>query len=169
MDCIFPSVEVCNDLDDNCDGLVDDGLVLNWWFADMDNDGFGGLDSMQSCQSVMLGWSLNHGDCDDQDSTIHPLALEILDNDVDENCDGNIEVGIQYLHSVPLVIYPNPNKGEFVVRTEDPIYFEIIDQQGKVLVRDMASKEKRVQLNTLSDGIYLFKSTKGIVSFVIQK
>jgi hypothetical protein len=68
-----------------------------------------------------------------------------------------------------LVIYPNPNRGEFIVKTEDPIYFEIIDQQGKVVARDMASKEKRVQLNTLSDGIYLFKSSKGIASFVIQK
>jgi hypothetical protein len=169
LDCVFPSVEICNDFDDDCDGEIDNGLILNSWFVDNDSDGYGGLDSIQSCQTVLPGWVLNHEDCDDSNALINPASQEILDNDIDENCDGNIELNVLNREPVPMVIYPNPNNGEFVVKTEEPIYFEIIDQQGKVVARDMVSKEKRVQLNTLSDGIYLFKSSKGVATFVIQK
>ena len=88
---------------------------------------------------------------------------------MDENCDGNIEVGIQYLNSVPLVIYPNPNKGDFVVSSDAVLSYQILDQQGREVAQGTLSNEKRVQLNTLSDGIYLFKSSKGITTFVIQK
>ena len=144
-------------------------MILNWWFADNDNDGFGGLDSIQSCQTVLQGWVLNHEDCDDQDAAINPLAEEILDNNVDENCDGNIELGVPYIRAEPLIVYPNPNRGDFVIASDDVFFYQILDQQGREVAQGILSKEKRVQLNTLSDGIYLFKSSKGVAPFVIQK
>jgi hypothetical protein len=112
---------------------------------------------------------MNNEDCDDQDAAINPLAEEILDNNVDENCDGNIEVGVSDYQAEPLMIYPNPSNGYFVVESDDVFQYQIFDQQGREVAQGTLSKEKRVQLNTLSDGIYLFKSSKGVATFVIQK
>ena len=51
--------------------MVLDGLRS---FSDQDGDGFSA--------------EYDHGDCDDTNPDIHPMAIEILDNDVDENCQG---------------------------------------------------------------------------------
>ncbi len=34
------------------------------------------------------GFSIQDGDCNDNDATIHPQAEETPDDDVDQNCDG---------------------------------------------------------------------------------
>jgi hypothetical protein len=67
---INPSAtEVCNGLDDDCDGTIDDGF-------DSDGDGF------TTCA----------GDCDDSNGAINPDAPEVCDG-VDQDCDGAIDEG----------------------------------------------------------------------------
>ena len=41
------ATEQCNDIDDNCDGDIDEAgaLVLSTYYADLDGDGFGDADS----------------------------------------------------------------------------------------------------------------------------
>ncbi len=72
----YPSApELCNNLDDDCDGEVDEGL-------DQDGDGDGHF-SMSSCS--VLG-----DDCDDNNAAVHPGAEELCDN-LDNNCDGRVD------------------------------------------------------------------------------
>ncbi len=59
------SVEECNFVDDDCDGLIDEG-----------HDADGDL------------WTSCNGDCDDNNPAISPNALEVMGNLIDENCDG---------------------------------------------------------------------------------
>jgi len=70
-----------NDVDENCDGIrdmtVDTMMVIDSTMIDMDMDGFNVLE-----------------DCNDLDSLINPNAMEIPDNDVDENCDGIREMTV---------------------------------------------------------------------------
>ncbi len=86
----FPgSIESCNQLDDDCDGAVDedpaDG-VLAW--ADVDLDGYGDpLVPIVTCV-VGAGWADNDEDCDDGDPAIAPDRSEVPGNGVDEDCDG---------------------------------------------------------------------------------
>jgi hypothetical protein len=83
------AIEVCNQIDDDCDGLTDetgaDGCVE--YYRDGDGDGHGLSDDMQ-CRCVMAApyTATVGGDCEDGDGAIHPAALEACD-DADQNCD----------------------------------------------------------------------------------
>jgi hypothetical protein len=91
--------EQCNDLDDDCDGQTDEG-VGTWYYEDYDADGYGDPDpywALQSCTVPEPGSSLNNADyvvndtdCNDSDPDIHPGAAEDCGDDVDNNCDGNV-------------------------------------------------------------------------------
>ena len=84
--------EICNDLDDNCDGNIDEG-VLSTFYLDADDDGFGDPDiSLIDCPAP-FGYVISGGDCDDTNADINPGATEIC-NTIDDNCDTNIDEGV---------------------------------------------------------------------------
>ena len=79
--------ETCNDVDDDCDGEVDDGLPTELYYPDLDEDGFGDPDgSPASDCEPPAGYSDNGGDCDDSDPSIHPDAAEVTCDGVDNDC-----------------------------------------------------------------------------------
>jgi len=86
---IFPGAhERCNELDDDCDAVVDEDLVYDW-YVDADSDGFGSGDSLNDCDPPE-GSVANDDDCDDTFATINPDAQEVC-NEVDDDCDGDID------------------------------------------------------------------------------
>jgi hypothetical protein len=71
---IYPNApEILNMLDDNCDGIVDNGN----FYGDADADGF----------------SVVQGDCNDTDASINPGATEVVGDGIDNNCNGTIDEG----------------------------------------------------------------------------
>ncbi len=60
------------------------------YYLDQDQDGFGSIGSATLFCSLTppAGYVREESDCNDQDSLIHPDALEILCNQIDENCNG---------------------------------------------------------------------------------
>ncbi len=87
-------VERCDDhnIDEDCDGLVNDQdpdvLGGSTYFADLDDDGYGDLDTTVVACDIDDGLSGEAGDCDDTNEEIHPSAQEVCDGaDVDEDCD----------------------------------------------------------------------------------
>ena len=89
--------EICNDLDDNCDGQIDEGL-LEEWYEDVDGDGFGGGESVLSCNS-MDAMTRDGSDCDDGDAEVHPDAVEVWGDERDNDCDGSVDVDAPGCHS----------------------------------------------------------------------
>ncbi len=83
---VFPgATETCNDLDDDCNGQVDDA-VGGTWYADDDQDGYGDPDTAtQSCEGA-TGYVADATDCDDADGDVHPGAVEVC-NGIDDDCD----------------------------------------------------------------------------------
>ncbi|MGV8161785.1 MAG: MopE-related protein, partial [Candidatus Nanoarchaeia archaeon] len=90
---ITPQSETCDGLDNNCDGNVDEDLVLNTYYLDADNDFFGFISNTTSACSVPSGYSELDADCNDENSSINPQAPDDNCNNVDDNCDGNIDEG----------------------------------------------------------------------------
>ena len=85
--------ELCNGIDDDCDGLVDasdddlvDGFVR---YVDVDGDGYG-TDEVLVC-SAGEGEVGEAGDCDDADPMVHPGAAERC-NGIDDDCDGLVDL-----------------------------------------------------------------------------
>ena len=81
--------ERCNAKDDDCDGQIDEGLVLRTWYRDDDRDGFG--TDCADCKLLACaqpdGYASRGGDCADDAGTIFPGALERC-NGTDDNCNG---------------------------------------------------------------------------------
>ncbi len=84
--------ETCNGLDDNCDGQIDEG-VINTYYADTDEDGFGDLDNSILACDPQTGYVVNSDDCDDSKNHVNPDADETC-NGLDDNCDGQIDEGV---------------------------------------------------------------------------
>jgi hypothetical protein len=83
------ATELCNLIDDDCNGLVDDAEDAQEYYVDADRDGYGGDEIQWSCEDLD-GLVLVTGDCDDLDASSYPGAPEVCD-DADNNCDGEID------------------------------------------------------------------------------
>ncbi len=86
------ATEVCNGMDDDCDGFVDqddpEGVIgYSTFYRDRDGDGYG-IDALthEGCEAP-AGYAAVSGDCNDDRSDIHPGAEETCDG-LDNDCDG---------------------------------------------------------------------------------
>ena len=83
--------EACDALDNDCDGVVDDGLVQTVW-RDADGDGFGDRTMALEACDVPGGYTRGDADCNDSDANVRPNAFEAC-NARDDNCDGTVDDG----------------------------------------------------------------------------
>jgi hypothetical protein len=93
------ALEICNDLDDDCDGLVDDDDEVSGattWYVDADGDGFGDQAVTTRACSMPSGYSADDTDCDDGDQAVNPSAAEAC-NGFDDDCDGLVDDDDRYV------------------------------------------------------------------------
>jgi hypothetical protein len=83
-------VEVCDDLDNDCDGGVDEDFPFYTVYADDDRDGWGDETTPAVVCADAAGWVDVPGDCDDADPSSYPAAPEACDL-VDNDCDSIVD------------------------------------------------------------------------------
>ena len=84
--------EVCNDIDDDCDGEIDvDAVDAAAWYLDADGDGFGDPDTLEyACTRLSSLFVSNDEDCDDSEEEVNPDADEEC-NARDDDCTDVID------------------------------------------------------------------------------
>jgi hypothetical protein len=87
---VYPlRAEVCNNVDDNCAGGVDEG-VRTVLYVDADRDTYGTNATASVCSGTP-GYATRNGDCNDGHPGINPMVLEVCGNGTDDNCNGQID------------------------------------------------------------------------------
>ena len=84
--------EICDDLDNDCNEAVDDGFYLpgcNYYFLDLDDDGYGALGSEPECLCAPMGIirAEEAGDCLDNNFAVNPGVTEVCGDGIDNNCN----------------------------------------------------------------------------------
>lgn len=89
---IHPGVlDVCDNVDNDCDGAIDEDPPT--WYQDLDGDGYGTANVTAAQCSQPSGFVSDNGDCNDLKASIHPNAPESC-NQLDENCDNTPDDGV---------------------------------------------------------------------------
>ena len=82
--------ELCDEVDNDCDGDVDEEAVdMATFYADTDGDLYGDAQSSITACAQEEGYVSDNTDCDDTAEAVNPGANEICDAEqTDEDCDG---------------------------------------------------------------------------------
>lgn len=88
------ATEGCADwIDDDCDGDVDLLDTDCYWALDRDGDGFcgTGIDDTRDGDCLDEAERRFGADCDDTDRAVNPRAVEVCDDGMDNDCDGETD------------------------------------------------------------------------------
>ena len=85
--------EICDGIDNDCDGTVDGDDVEDplTFYRDLDGDGYGDESSPSTACTVPDGYVPEAGDCNDDDADVHPGREEACGDGVDNDCDGVVD------------------------------------------------------------------------------
>ncbi len=86
--------EEADGLDNNCNGVVDEGFATTRFYIDRDGDGYGDAATSRLEIQQPTGYVTNTLDCNDRSAQDYPSATELADGR-DNDCDGNIDEGFK--------------------------------------------------------------------------
>jgi YVTN family beta-propeller protein len=148
--------EVCDGIDNDCDGEVDEGV----FYPDEDGDGHGDAKAEgQSCP-VPEDYVTNKTDCDDADKAVNPGKNEILQNFLDDNCDGQIDEGSETISTFsidsPGMILLSPDGAYLYVSDSTEKSVRVVRTSDNTLSDTVSVGGDPLSLSLTADGKYLY-------------
>ena len=133
--------EECDNLDNDCDGVVDpeDSEGCSFYYNDADVDGYGLNDSGRClCKSDPPYSALQAGDCNDTEKEINPGISEDCATQVDENCDGNVNEDCLYVSCAAILVnVPAAASGPYSIdpdgeggNADYKVYCDMVTEEG---------------------------------------
>ncbi len=157
--------EVCDGMDNNCNGTADDGLLIFMYFQDLDGDSFGDANiPFSTCESdPPTGFVFNDVDCDDNNAAIHPNAIEIMDN-LDNDCNGIVDDvnGLEDIAQNSIKLFPNPVQDALSIECSftGQLTAQMFRTDGVMLrsqLLDFNSQRATVSMEDIPQGVYWIK------------
>ncbi len=119
----------------------------SYFYSDQDGDGF-----------------LSFEDCNDRDSLVYPMAVEIADGK-DNNCDGmidNLTTNTEELNHSPVLAYPNPVEEELIVEHtfSGQGIAQIFNMDGRLMIQqieDLNASRFKIPFRHLPKGVYMLR------------
>jgi len=157
------ATEICDGIDNNCSGTVDDNLEVFTYYLDADNDGYGDpMMGKDTCQNTPItGYVTDDSDCDDTNPQINPNAIDVVNNGIDEDCDGvDFTSAVHELTATDIKIFPNPVTTLLQIQTEvfKKCKWTAFDITGRVIVTgnlQFAAGKANLNFTELEKGIYI--------------
>ncbi|MCB9765474.1 MAG: FG-GAP repeat protein [Alphaproteobacteria bacterium] len=100
------ALELCDLIDNDCDGTTDedDAADADTWYLDSDGDTFGdSATGTTSCEQPN-GFVDDDTDCDDASADVNPDAIEVCNDGVDNDCDGGFNACEQDLSTADTIL-----------------------------------------------------------------
>lgn len=172
---IYPAAtEICNYLDDDCDGLSDENLtyILSYQDADSDNYGNPFVDSI-SCE-LPDGYILDNTDCNDANPEIYPGAEELL-NGIDDDCDQVADEGLSVKDITEIVCSISPNPSFDIITITSNIVgdgtYAITSSMGQVVLTGTWNvSNNSIDIESIPAGVYtinlIFDNAQASLPFI---
>lgn len=154
------ATNICG-VEEYCDSLLtcENYETPPYWYLDSDNDGFGvAEDSIKACE-VPIGFADNILDCDDDDESIYPGAIEIPNDGIDQDCDGaDLITEINENSLVISSISPNPAKDFIEITFHQSISgkIQLLNATGQVVLQTSIQNNDQMEIDIkpLPVGVY---------------
>jgi len=166
--------EVCDGLDNNCSGVVDDNLDVFSYYLDSDGDGFGDpAMSLDTClANAPIGYVTDSTDCDDANMLINSDAVDIANNGIDEDCDGmDFISSTHWIEDGKLTIAPNPVMDYLNISYQGPqtiLNYKLHDHLGRLMLSGTVTNDG-ISVASLEMGIYYLQVELGDGKRVLEK
>lgn len=157
-------MEICDGVDNNCDGNVDEGFLMVIYYQDVDSDGFGNFVVIVINCMQLVGYVFDNIDCNDNDNNVYLGVIDIFGNGIDENCDGVDGVfGLNEIVGVFFYLFFNLGSEQvnlFINGFNGEIYVVIVFVEGKIVISqimEIVFGNVIVFIMELIFGVYMIK------------